>query len=348
MKPSRDSASLRSPTDMYSSRLFAVHEEWRLLFSCGHWDQSFKVTSLDSGKLLQSVTHHRDVVTCLALAQDMGRHWLVTGSRDCTVVVWEISPDKDAPVPPTPVHVLYGHDDAVNCVAVLAELDLIVSGSDDGTVIVYTLREGQYVQSITTRARAFAGDGSSSSTPTKEVAHPSHTFHEEVTSFARTRIHWVGLSRQGYLCSYSQDDTTICTYTINGRFLARRDANEQLHAFTFSEDGNVLLCGGQKGEVVFYWVRTLELADNAQRKGFVAVLNGAMSPSEGGSEGNSSTSQVANNSQPFGAPIRSLKLTRLERHLLVGLQNGMMYILAQDSDYLRQRLQKKLVEIGIL
>jgi len=327
---------------MYSSRLFAVHEEWRLLFSCGHWDQSFKVTSLDSGKLLQSVTHHRDVVTCLALAHDMGRHWLVTASRDCTVVVWEISPDKDAPVPHTPVHVLYGHDDAVNCVAVLAELDLIASGSDDGTVILYTLREGQYIQSITTRSRISPSDSSAATSPAKDAAAPSHTFHEEVTSFARARIHWVGLSRQGYLCSYSQDDTILCTYTVNGRFLARRDAAEQLHAFTFSEDGNVLLTGGTKGEVVFYWARSLEHADNAQRKGFLAVLNGTMAPLDG----DSSSSQGEN--KGFCATIRSLKLTRSERHLLVGLQNGMLYILAQDSDYLRQRLQKKLVEIGIL
>lgn len=308
-----------------------------------------QVTSLDSGKLLQSVTHHRDVVTCLALAHDMGRHWLVTASRDCTVVVWEISPDKDAPVPHTPVHVLYGHDDAVNCVAVLAELDLIASGSDDGTVILYTLREGQYVQSITTRSRMYPGDSSNSTTPTKEPAHSAHTLHEEVTSFARSRIHWVGLSRMGYICSYSQDDTTLCTYTINGRCLARKDANEQLHAFTFSEDGNVLLTGGTKGEVVFYWVRSLEHADNAQRKGFPAVLNGSVTPTDLAGESSANSAQAINpDEQKFSSTIRSLKLTRLERHLLVGLQNGKMHILAQDSDYLRQRLQKKLVEIGIL
>ena len=50
----------------------------------------------------------------------------------------------------------------------------------------------------------------------------------------------------------------------------------------------------------------------------------------------------------FSSPIRSLYFTKLERHLLVGLENGEMRILAQDSDYLRQRLQQKLMEIGIL
>jgi hypothetical protein len=51
---------------------------------------------------------------------------------------------------------------------------------------------------------------------------------------------------------------------------------------------------------------------------------------------------------PFNAPIRSLYLTKLERLLLVGLESGEIRQLAQDSDYLRQRLQRKLKEIGIL
>ena len=51
---------------------------------------------------------------------------------------------------------------------------------------------------------------------------------------------------------------------------------------------------------------------------------------------------------PMSYPIRSLHMTRLERHLIVGLESGEMRILAQDPNYLRQRLQNKLMEIGIL
>lgn len=50
----------------------------------------------------------------------------------------------------------------------------------------------------------------------------------------------------------------------------------------------------------------------------------------------------------FSAPIRTIFLTKMERLLLVGLESGEMRALAQDSDYLRQRLQRKLKEIGIL
>jgi hypothetical protein len=48
------------------------------------------------------------------------------------------------------------------------------------------------------------------------------------------------------------------------------------------------------------------------------------------------------------SPIRSLLLTRQERQLIVGMESGELRVFAQDSDYLRQRLQRKLEEIGIL
>ena len=139
-------------SDAYSSlQLFAASADGKLVFSCGHWDYSFKATTVDTCKLIQSVWHHRDVVSCLAVTSDFGdQHWLVTGSRDCTVMVWELLTEKSetAPINPQPLHVLYGHDDVVTTVALNAELDIVVSGSEDGTIIIHTLRTGAYLRSI--------------------------------------------------------------------------------------------------------------------------------------------------------------------------------------------------------
>ena len=77
----------------------------------------------------------------------------------------------------------------------------------------------------------------------------------------------------------------------------------------------------------------MELANDGPRKGFEAILDGSMAD---------------NNIEVFSSPIRSLYLTKKERHLLVGLECGELRILTHDSDYLRQRLQNKLMEIGIL
>lgn len=75
------------------------------------------------------------------------------------------------------------------------------------------------------------------------------------------------------------------------------------------------------------------MANDGPRQGLEAALDGSMDE---------------NVIPPFASPIRSLYLTKMERHLLVGLESGELRILAQDSDYLRQRLQRKLIEIGIL
>lgn len=53
------------------------------------------------------------------------------------------------------MQVLSGHDRAVSCVALSTELDMAVSGSDDGSVNMYTAKEGQYVRSI--RPPTFGG-----------------------------------------------------------------------------------------------------------------------------------------------------------------------------------------------
>ena len=79
----------------------------------------------------------------------------------------------------------------------------------------------------------------------------------------------------------------------------------------------------------------LELASDGPRKGLEAVLDGLIEDSDG-------------DRSTISSPIRSLYFTKNERHLIMGTEAGDMRVFAQDSDYLRQRLQRKLEEIGIL
>lgn len=74
---------------------FAVDAENQLLFCCGAWDSSFQVAN--PTRVLQNIRgHHRDVVTCIVLERDemdeeKRKGYLVTGSQDCTVLVWQVS-----------------------------------------------------------------------------------------------------------------------------------------------------------------------------------------------------------------------------------------------------------------
>ena len=65
---------------------FDVSRCERFLLSAGHWDNSLRVTTVATGALHQSLAAHRDIVTCLAQTE-MG-DFVVTGSKDATVVVW--------------------------------------------------------------------------------------------------------------------------------------------------------------------------------------------------------------------------------------------------------------------
>lgn len=92
------------------------------------------------------IPQNSDVITCIAL--DNCGSYLVTGSKDCTLIVWSLittgvnipSTNTSASsslgqvnttnsLTPRPIHTLYGHDDTISCVSIMTELDLVVSGS---------------------------------------------------------------------------------------------------------------------------------------------------------------------------------------------------------------------------
>lgn len=397
------------------SHLFAVHAESRMLFSGGHWDSSFRVTSLDTGRLVVSIARHRDVVTSLSLVD--GGMWscrLATASGDTTIMVWRVDHRREPPVTASSLlHVLYGHDAPVTCVCASASMDVVVSSGEDGTVVVHTLWNGEYIRTIRPRLEAtptasLSPDGNlegsrglardvelavldenksisveegqaehrtnssssssrkSESTADTAIAGATRTFTsktEKAGSFAARAavagattpassgtlpvwpsVEWVGLSSAGYVVAYSSMDATLRSYTINGHALGCVKLKAEagwLHAFVFSEDGAVLLSGGDDGVVTLRWVHSLEPADDDARAGCgEAVLSGASPPLPG-------VPGAAAGVKRFGSPVRSLALTAGERHLLVGLDHGMLGVLALDAKYLRQRLRSRLDQLGI-
>lgn len=361
------------------SHLFAVYAEFRLLFSGGHWDCSFRATALDTGRLIVSIARHRDVVTSLSLTD--GGHGccrLVTSSRDTTLMVWKVDPGREPPVSASSLlHVLYGHDTPITCVCASAALDAIVSSGEDGTLVVHTVWRGEYVRTITPR-----GQASPVAVPDSAPGRQRHSTestrgdgNEDLDEISkrgdgrggsssscragragtkgarRTRlpppwpsVEWVGLSAAGYIVAYSPADATLRSYTINGHALGLAKIPPEagpLRAFVFSEDGSVLLSGGCDRVVTLRWAHSLALADDDAREGCgEAVLNGSTPPLAGAP----GTVVVV---KKFSSAVRCLTLTAGEQHLLVGLEDGTLGVLALDARYLRQRLRSKLDQLGI-
>ncbi|KAK9032820.1 hypothetical protein V6N11_017863 [Hibiscus sabdariffa] len=206
------------------------------LISCGNWENSFQVTSLSDGRMVQSVRHHKDVVSCVAVTADGSI--VATGSHDTTVMVWEVLrvrvPEKrvrnmqiDSIIAETPFHILCGHDDIITCLFVSVELDVVISGSKDGTCVFHTLREGRYVRSL---------------------LHPS-----------RSALSKLVASRHGRIVLYSDGDLSLNLYSINGKHLASSESNGRLNCVELSACGEFLVCAGDQGQIVVRSMNTLEV-----------------------------------------------------------------------------------------
>ncbi|CAL5385752.1 unnamed protein product [Camellia sinensis] len=221
-------ATLQTPTENF-------------LISCGNWENSFQVISLSDGRMVQSIRQHKDVVSCVAVTSD--GTILATGSYDTTVMVWEVSRvkvhekrvrntptemhRKDSVIAETPFHILCGHDDIITCLFVSVELDIVISGSKDGTCVFHTLREGRYVRSL---------------------QHPSGSALSKLVA-----------SRHGRIVFYADDDLSLNLYSINGKHLATFESNGRLNCVELSSCGEFLVCAGDQGQIVVRSMNSLEI-----------------------------------------------------------------------------------------
>lgn len=224
----------RTLGDNFDERMKARHSSFttsadnRFIFACGFWDRSFRLFSTETAKILQVVHGHFDVVTCLTrsecnLNQDC---YIITGSKDCTVMVWmftarnmAIIGDNGSLEHPTPKATLTGHESEVTCVAVLAELGLVMSGSQNGPCLVHTL-SGDLLRSL------------------------------EAPEGCRTP-QLITMSRESFVL-VKFDEGHICNFSINGRLLLNVRHKDNIQSMILSRDGQYMMLGGSNG-VVEVW-----------------------------------------------------------------------------------------------
>uniref|UniRef100_A0A8C5EJR6 Neurobeachin-like protein 2 n=1 Tax=Gouania willdenowi TaxID=441366 RepID=A0A8C5EJR6_GOUWI len=199
-----------SPGVEISAQVLVVSNDGRLLFSGGHWDCSLRVTQLGKGKLVGRICRHIDVVTCLAL--DLCGIYLISGSRDTSCIVWQVLQQGgfSSGLSPRPVQILCGHDQEVTCVAISTELDMAVSGSKDGTVIVHTVRRGQFLRTLR---------------PPMESNLPAEISELQVGAeghiVVQTCLHEHSNRKNKY---------SICAYSVNGCLMSSSTMEEQVTA----------------------------------------------------------------------------------------------------------------------
>uniref|UniRef100_A0A673B9J9 Neurobeachin-like protein 2 n=1 Tax=Sphaeramia orbicularis TaxID=375764 RepID=A0A673B9J9_9TELE len=249
--------------------LFVVSHDGKLLFSGGHWDNSIRVTSLVKGKTVGQHIRHMDIVTCLS-TDHCGIH-LISGSRDTTCMVWQVQQQGGAPVGlcPKPVQVLYGHTDEVVSVNISTELDMAVSGSRDGTVIIHTVRRGQYMRclrppcdsSLPLSILHLAVSWEDTDVTDKNALHLysvngkylcSEPLKEQVTDMCVSGEFVVIGSEQGYLSIRDLYSLALCAEPMAMRVPVRcvSVTKEQSHVLVGLEDGKLIIVGvGKPAEV---------------------------------------------------------------------------------------------------
>ncbi|KAG1699369.1 Neurobeachin [Nymphon striatum] len=225
------------------SNCFVTTVDSKFIISCGFWDKSFRVFSTDSAKIVQIVFGHYGVVTCLARSECniTSDCYIASGSEDCTVMLWHwnaktqsIAGDvssstnfgTDACVSEvaSPRVTLTGHENAVTCVVVSAEIGLVISGSKDGPVLMHTT-SGDLLRSL-----------------------------EGPEKFNSPEL--CCISREGMVViKYNMGN--ICAFTLNGHRLRNASHNDNIQCMTLSRDGEYMVTGGDKN-VVEVW-RTFNL-----------------------------------------------------------------------------------------
>uniref|UniRef100_A0A3Q7EKN2 BEACH domain-containing protein C2 n=1 Tax=Solanum lycopersicum TaxID=4081 RepID=A0A3Q7EKN2_SOLLC len=182
--------------------------------TCGHVDNSVRLISSDGAKTLEVARGHCAPVTCLSLSSDS--NYLVTGSRDSTVLLWRInrastlhrsstseaSTGSSTPSTSTtpnslrdkskrhriegPIHVLRGHLGDILCCCVSSDLGIVVSCSNSSDVLLHTIRRGRLVRRL-----------------------------------VGVEAHSVCLSSDGIIMAWNKFHKTLSTFTLNGILIAR-------------------------------------------------------------------------------------------------------------------------------
>lgn len=117
------------------SNCFVTTVDSKFLIACGFWDNSFRIFSTETAKIVQIVFGHYGVVTCLSRSECniTSDCYIASGSADCTVLLWHWNARNSVIVGegeiPTPRATLTGHEQPVSSVVISAELGLVVSGS---------------------------------------------------------------------------------------------------------------------------------------------------------------------------------------------------------------------------
>ncbi|KAJ5079919.1 beach domain-containing protein lvsc [Anaeramoeba ignava] len=188
----------------------AMDKNSKYIVCCGFYDNTFKIFDIENFKMIQSISKHLDIVNC----SKMNWKYIVTGSQDTTVIVWEIDL-KEGKVKEIPKHIFFEHEKEVKSVAISIEYDIVLSGSIDGKLIFHSLNKGKLIQSI-------------------------------ILSDQKP-ISIIKIIKEGNIITFSENSNKLRLFTINGYLLKEVKCLQNIYSISITEDSNFIFLGGEKG-----------------------------------------------------------------------------------------------------
>ncbi|KAJ6248752.1 beige/beach-related [Anaeramoeba flamelloides] len=186
---------------------FVYSHKYKLFFTSGFCDHSFKIFNIENTKLIQSVVQHYGVVTCLNVHRD----YLATGSTDITVKIWKIGKTITKPY-----QILYGHNDQITCVNINQDLDIVVSGSKNGNCLIHSLRTGKYYRNLT------------------------KSYNENSNTNIKKNL----ITSDGKIIVYQENENSnvISCFSINGKLLFENKLKNKIIDFKLNFNHQFLIC----------------------------------------------------------------------------------------------------------
>ncbi|KAI8545261.1 hypothetical protein RHMOL_Rhmol07G0027700 [Rhododendron molle] len=224
-----------------SSAVVAITSD-KDIITGGHVDNSVRLISSDGAKTLETARGHCAPVTCLSLSSDS--NYLVTGSRDATVLIWRIhrasssshlsstSDTSTGSGTPTsassntiangladksrrrhiegPIHVLRGHLGEIICCCVSSDLGIVVSCSNSSDILLHSIRRGRLIRRL-----------------------------------IGVEAHGICLSSDGIIMAWNKSLHTLTTFTLNGTVIAKSQLplSCRVSCMEVSVDGQSALIG---------------------------------------------------------------------------------------------------------
>ncbi|KAL5112762.1 Lipopolysaccharide-responsive and beige-like anchor protein [Taenia crassiceps] len=290
------------PSTNLSANNFVVTSDGRAIVACGYFDYSFRIFSVDTGRCVQTVRGHQDVVTCLGHSESTatGHCYLASGGRDGLVCLWIFDTKslcifcEHSGAMPTPHVTLVGHQNALQCIAVSAELGLVFSGSEGGTCLLHTtqgelLRRFEAPQTAADRVR------------------PCAVFSGAAGAASPTRL---VVTRHGYVV-FQLGANKLAVFTLNACLVAATDLHRQTQ-------GNVIEEGSCTITISHSPSAPAPSSSSSSSNGSPLVVSLTRTQSQSGADGE-------------GYVVSALAVTRCAQFLLAADNDGIVSILHLHS-----------------